>query len=39
NKAFIQVGAGIVADSKPAKEFEETINKGRAMLKALEVRE
>ena len=31
----IQVGAGIVADSIPAKEWEETMNKGRAMFKAV----
>ncbi len=31
----IQVGAGIVADSVPAKEWDETMNKGRAMFKAV----
>ena len=31
----IQVGAGIVADSKPASEWEETMNKGRAVLRAV----
>ncbi len=31
----IQVGAGIVADSVPASEWEETMNKGRAVLKAV----
>jgi len=31
----IQVGAGIVADSIPAKEWEETMNKGRAIFKAV----
>ncbi len=35
NKAYVQVGAGIVADSKPEKEYMETMNKGRGMLKAL----
>jgi len=35
-KAYIQVGAGIVADSKLELEYEECINKGRALLKALE---
>ena len=35
-KAYIQAGAGIVADSIPEKEFEECINKGKALLKALE---
>jgi anthranilate synthase component 1 len=32
---YIQVGAGIVADSIPAKEWEETMNKGRAIFKAV----
>ena len=32
----IQVGAGIVADSVPAREWEETMNKGRAMFRAVE---
>ncbi len=36
---FIQVGAGIVADSVPANEYEETLNKSRAQLKAIEVAE
>jgi anthranilate synthase component 1 len=36
-KAYVQVGAGIVADSVPEKEFEETINKGRGMLRAIEM--
>lgn len=31
----LQVGAGIVADSVPAKEWEETMSKGRAMFKAV----
>ncbi|RKZ85036.1 MAG: anthranilate synthase component I [Candidatus Parabeggiatoa sp. nov. 1] len=30
----VQVGAGIVADSKPANEWEETMSKGRALFKA-----
>ncbi|MCC6303063.1 MAG: anthranilate synthase component I [Gammaproteobacteria bacterium] len=30
-----QVGAGIVADSVPAREWEETLNKGRAMFRAV----
>jgi len=33
----VQVGAGIVADSEPASEYEETMNKARAMLKAVEI--
>ena len=32
----IQAGAGIVADSKPALEWEETMNKGRAVFRAVE---
>ena len=32
--AYVQVGAGIVADSDPALEYEETLNKARALLKA-----
>ena len=35
-KAYVQAGAGIVADSDPEKEYEETINKAKALLKALE---
>ena len=31
----IQVGAGIVADSKPEMEWEETLNKGRATFRAV----
>ena len=31
----VQAGAGIVADSKPAAEFEETLNTARGMLTAL----
>jgi len=37
--AYLGVGAGIVADSVPQKEFEETMNKGRALLKAIELAE
>lgn len=33
----LQVGAGIVADSDPALEFEETLNKAGAVLRALEL--
>ena len=33
---YFQAGAGIVADSDPAKEYEETVNKARALVKALE---
>ncbi len=37
--AYIQAGAGIVADSVPAKEYEETLNKARGLLRAIEVAE
>lgn len=32
--AYVQAGAGIVADSDPAKEYDETLNKARALLRA-----
>ncbi len=38
-RVYIQVGAGIVADSVPANEYEETINKARGMLKAVDLAE
>lgn len=34
-KAYVQAGAGIVADSVPGNEFEETRNKARGMMRAL----
>jgi anthranilate synthase component 1 len=37
--AKIQTGAGIVADSIPSKEFEETINKAKALMKTIEIAE
>ncbi|MFO1045368.1 MAG: anthranilate synthase component I [Planctomycetaceae bacterium] len=36
---YLQAGAGIVADSVPASEYEETLNKARGLLKAIEVAE
>ncbi|MFH1552141.1 MAG: anthranilate synthase component I [Candidatus Omnitrophota bacterium] len=33
--AYIQAGAGIVLDSEPEKEYQETLNKAKAMLKAI----
>jgi len=36
-KAYLQAGAGIVADSDPQSEFEETENKARAVLRAVEM--
>jgi anthranilate synthase component I len=35
-KAYVQAGAGVVADSIPENEYEETINKARGMLRAVE---
>jgi anthranilate synthase component 1 len=35
-RAYLGVGAGIVADSDPGREYEETMHKGRALLEALE---
>jgi anthranilate synthase component 1 len=37
--AYLQAGAGIVADSVPAKEREETLNKAMGLLRALEIAE
>ena len=36
-QAFVQAGAGIVADSNPTAEYEETCDKARAMIRALEL--
>jgi anthranilate synthase component I len=38
-RAFAQAGAGIVSDSVPEREYEETINKARALLRAIEMAE
>jgi len=35
NKFYVQAGAGIVADSKPQKEYDETVNKAKALLNSL----
>ncbi|MGA7910190.1 MAG: chorismate-binding protein [Candidatus Dormiibacterota bacterium] len=37
--AYVQAGAGVVADSKPEREFEETLEKAGAMFKAVEMAE
>ncbi len=37
--AYIQAGAGIVADSIPEREYQETLNKAKGLLKAIEVAE
>ena len=39
NRLFIQAGCGIVADSVPQLEWEETMNKGLAMFKAVAMAE
>ena len=38
-KAYVQAGGGIVADSDPAAEYQETINKASALLRAVEIAE
>ena len=38
-RVFISAGAGIVADSDPESEYQETLNKARGMLKAIELAE
>lgn len=39
NIAYVQAGAGIVADSKPEKEYIETLDKAAALMKAIDVSE
>ncbi len=36
-KAYVQAGAGLVADSNPATEYQETVNKARAQIRAIEL--
>ena len=36
DKFYVQAGAGIVADSKPNKEYAETVNKAKALMKAVD---
>ena len=38
-RAHVQAGAGIVADSVPATEYQECVNKARAVLQAIELAE
>jgi anthranilate synthase component 1 len=38
-KVYVQSGAGIVADSEPEKEYTETINKAKGMMKAVDMAE
>jgi anthranilate synthase component 1 len=35
NIAYVQAGAGIVADSNPAKEYQESVNKAKALIEAI----
>jgi len=35
----VQAGAGIVADSQPTMEYQETINKAKGLLRAIEIAE
>jgi anthranilate synthase component 1 len=37
--AYIQAGGGVVADSDPAAEYQETMNKAKAMMRAVEMAE
>ena len=39
SQAYIQAGAGIVADSDPTREYEETCTKARAMMRGIEMAE
>ena len=39
NKVYVQSGAGIVADSVPEKEYEETVNKAKGMMRAVDIAE
>lgn len=39
NVAYVQAGAGIVADSDPAAEYQETLNKAQGLLRAIAVAE
>ena len=39
NKVYVQAGAGIVADSDPEKEYMETVNKAKGMMKAVDMAE
>ena len=36
-RAYIQAGGGVVADSVPQREYQETVNKARALVTALEI--
>jgi anthranilate synthase component 1 len=36
-KVYVQAGAGLVADSDPASEYAETVNKAKALVAAIEI--
>lgn len=36
-RAYVQAGAGVVADSLPEREYQETVNKGKALIRAIEL--
>ena len=38
-EASVQAGAGIVADSVPEREYEETVHKAQALFRAIEIAE
>jgi anthranilate synthase component 1 len=38
-EASVQAGAGIVADSVPEREYDETVHKAQALLRAIEIAE
>lgn len=38
-RAYVQAGGGIVADSRPEREYQETVNKARALIAAIEMAE
>jgi anthranilate synthase component 1 len=37
DRIHLQAGAGIVADSDPASEYQETLNKARGVMKAIDM--
>ncbi len=39
NRIYVQAGAGIVADSVPEREYTETVNKAKGMMKAVDMAE
>jgi len=39
NTAYVQAGGGVVSDSTPSTEYQETVNKAKAMIKAIELAE